>query len=175
MTETFLMVQEKFKRGVYRELELLTEEELHQEIFEIELWQERDLWRECQKYMDVSLKKEFRNYRKLYPSMAQGLFYLHHHFLDGNAIFTYSLHQCSKRWAIQYLKEKGDSFDIPIDLEIKFLSFLCELSDDCHEHLIPIYKLEYYFTILEMTKKIRRQGSKVYLTKKGYLEGQRFL
>ncbi len=176
MDSKLIETQEKFKRGIYKKLDLLTEEEKQLESFIIELSQEEELWKECMKYMDTSSKREFRRFRKEHSTLPEGLSYFHHHFLEGNMLFTYALNNCSWRWAISYLRKKKIPFEIPVRAEDKFLSFLSFLSekDSNNQYRVQTYTAEYYLFVLELSGKIERRNHVVYLTEEAYQEGRTF-
>lgn len=177
MNNKLIEIQEGFKRGVYQKLDLLTEEEQKLRVFTIKSDQEEEIWKECLKYLDSSSKKEFKNFRKKYPSLSEGLFYFHHHFLEGNMLFTYALDNCSWRWAIAYLKKKRVPYEIPIKGENRFLSFLSFLSekDSRNQYRVQIHRIEYYLFVLELTKRIERNRRTIILKEDAYQEGKQLL
>lgn len=186
-TEIFIKTQQKFIRGIYFELDLLTDKEKKQPLFKITNQQKRELLGECKNYMDFVSKRKFDDYlnsmtkengNKENPLLLmEGLSYLHHHFLDGNSLFTYSINQCSKKWTIQYLEKKQKFFKVPIDPEFIFLGFLTFLvkKDRKGRYQVPTYTSEYYLFILELIGYIKRENQKIYLTSKAYHEGQKIL
>ena len=173
MENKFVKIQEKFKRGVYQELGLLTEEEKKEDCFKIESWQEKELLEECQKYMDQDSIEMFLMFQEKNKGLGKALDYFHHHFLNGNMIFTYALSECSRRWTLSYLKEKGKSFVVPNRPEETFLSLLSFLSEKDIEnrYRVQIPKIEYYLFVLEALGKIERIEHKILLTDDAYLEG----
>lgn len=177
MDNKFVEVQEKFKRGVYQELGLLTGDEKRKDYFKIELFQEKELLEECQKYMDPDSIEAFHMFQVKNKGLGKVLDYFHHHFLNGNMIFTYALSECSRRWATAYLKEKGEPFVVPAYPENIFLSFLSFLSekDIRDRYHVQIPKIEYYLFVLETLGKIERINHQIFLTDDAYLEGMELL
>lgn len=175
MDNKFIEIQEKFKRGVYQELGLLTDEERKKDSFKIELFQEKELLEECQKYIDQDSIEEFLMFLEKDKCLGKALDYFHHHFLNGNMIFTYALSECSRRWTINYLKENGESFIVPSRSEDVFLSFLSFLSekDIKDRYHVQIPKIEYYLFVLETLGKIERKNHQILLTDDAYLEGMK--
>lgn len=175
MDNKFIEIQEKFKRGIYQELGLLTDEEKNQDFFKIELFQEKELLEECQKYIDSDSVEEFLMFLGKNKGLGKVLDYFHHHFLNGNMIFTYALSECSRRWTIHYLKENGESFIVPSRSEDVFLSFLSFLSekDIQDRYHVQIPKIEYYLFVLETLGKIERKNHQILLTDDAYLEGMK--
>jgi len=173
MDNRFIEIQEKFKRGVYQKLGLLTEEEKEKDYFKIESCQEKELLDECQKYMDQDSIEMFLIFQEKNKGLKKALDYFHHHFLNGNMIFTYALSECSRRWTIAYLKDEGESFVVPNrseDIFLALLSFLSE-KDIENKYRVQIPKIEYYLFVLETLGKIERLEHKVILTDEAYLEG----
>lgn len=176
--ETFKKIQEKYIRGIYQELNLLTEKEKRQHIFKLSLSMKIELLKECQKYMNKTKKEEYKTYiekisiirnnQEEKDLLARGVFYLHHHFLNGNSMFTYAINQCSKKWTIDYLKKHNKQVTIPIDKELIFLGFLGFLTEknEIGQYQVQIYLIEYYLFVLEMLGYIKRKGKKIYI--KGY-------
>ena len=177
MNDILVEIQEKFKRGIYQKLDLLTEEEKQLEIFTIKSSQEEELWKECLKYMDIPSRKEFQKFRREHSNLSEGLSYFHHHFLEGNMLFTYALNDCSLRWAIFYLKKKKIPFEVPVKAEDRFLSFLSFLSekDSKNRYRVQTHIVEYYLFVLELSKKIERKNHTIFLTEEAYQEGQKLL
>ena len=62
MENKFLKIQEKYKRGVYKKIGLLAEEEKEKDFFKIESWQEKELLEECEKYMDSDSVEMFQEH-----------------------------------------------------------------------------------------------------------------
>ncbi len=170
MENKFQEIQEKFKRGVYEKIGLLTKEEQKEDYFKIESWQEKELLEECQKYMDQDSIEMFQECKK---SLGNMLDYFHHHFLNGNMMFTYALSECSRKWTLSYLKKKGESFFVPSRSEETFLSFLSFLSekDIRGRYHVQIPKIEYYLFVLETLGKIERLDHQILLTDEAYQSG----
>lgn len=182
--DIFRKTQEKFIRGVYQELDLLTEKEKKQCIFRLALSMKIELLKECQRYMKKESKERYQKYiEKMIKVknednekdlLVRGVFYLHHHFLNGNSMFTYAVNQCSKRWTIAYLKKYHKKIIIPVDKELLFLGFLALLTEQKHkeEYQVQTYWIEYYLFILEMLGYIKRRGKKIYMKKQAYKKAQ---
>ena len=88
-------------------------------------------------------------------------------------MFTYALSECSRRWTISYLQEKGKSFFVSNRPEETFLSFLSFLSekDIRGRYHVQIPKIEYYLFVLETLGKIERLDHQILLTDEAYQSG----
>lgn len=164
--ENFESISKKYELGIYKELDLLTSNEKRLGKFEIEKWQIKELWEFCGQLMNKEQRKDFFDYLKQNITLKDGLSYLHHHFLDGNSMFTYSVKQCCKKWTIDYFDKQKVSFKIPKDKEEIVLSLLSALAekDNKNRWSIQLSSLEYYLFILESSGKITKHKNSIYIS-----------
>lgn len=168
--EIFEEISGQFERGVYHELNLLSRKEKRLPFFEVTPSFLDDLWKECSKLMPSNDRKQFLRYLRKNSSLLEGLDYLHHHFLNGNFMFSYALNLCARNWTIQYLNERNIPFCFGISKEEVLLSFLYQFTElnSKDEYQVQSSSMEYYLYVLETNGLIIRKNYNIYLSKKGY-------
>lgn len=164
--EDFESISKKYELGIYKELNLLTSKEKRLKKFEIEKWQIKEIWEFCGQLIEKDQREDFFDYLEQNKNLKDGLSYLHHHFLDGNSMFTYSVKQCCKKWTIDYFAKQKIPVKIPQDKEEIVLSLLSLLSekDSKNRWSIQLSSLEYYLFILELSGKITKYKNNIYIS-----------
>ncbi len=165
LEKKFERIRKKYEIGIYKELDLATQEEKRKKTFPIEMEKKQELIDACRYHLSEEEQQKMKEELKESLDLQAYLSYFHHHFLEGNSLFRYAIEKCSTRWAIEYFEERKKPYQRKEPPENVLYSFLTSCAEKGSQGTkkVRFSQIEYYLYLLELEGKIERQYQTIYI------------